>query len=158
MAKGSEVIVSANPQGKFLEGIISGTPKPGTLVEVKTSVAPVSGRFTWQAVTRADGAKGIICVLLEDSLQGKLLTDAYVSGTRCRMYCPLAGEELNMLVENQAGTADDIAVGALFGVDQTDGKLVADSSFTSAPFMALEAVTDPVADTLLWTLYLGNNA
>lgn len=156
--KGNEIIVSTNPKGVFKEGIVSGTPKPGTIMEV-TTAAPVAGRFTWQASTRTSGAKGLIAVLLPDQLQGKTATDAYVSGTRCFLYCPVAGEELNLLVGDQAGTADDVTAGSsLFGVEQTTGKLKLNSSYTSAPFLALETFTDPTADLLCHVLYLGNNA
>lgn len=171
MAKGNEIIVSADPKGTFMEGIISGTPTPGICVQIKASVAPVSGRFTFEAVTRADGAKGPIFVLLPDQLQGKIgvgaalgtnlghaVGDAYVSGTRCFVYAPIAGEDLNLVALSVAGTADDVAIGALFGVDQNTGKILADNSFASAPFQALEVITDPTTDYMLWVKYLGNNA
>ena len=77
MAKGNEIIVSANPEAKFLEGIIDGTPKPGTIKQIKSGVEPVEGRFTWEAFNRtADGDRGIIAVLCPDSLQGQLATTA----------------------------------------------------------------------------------
>lgn len=158
MAKGNRIIVASNPRGLFEEGIISGTPKPGTCMEKTAATAPVSGRFTYRAVTRADGAIGSICVLLEDRMQGKLATDAYVSGTRGFLYYPVAGEDLNMLVGDVAGTADDVAIGDLFGVTQTTGKLKANNSFASAPFQANEVITDPTADYLLWVTFLGSQA
>ncbi len=158
MARGTEIIVSSEPRGRFTEGIISGTPKPGTIMELLAATAPVGGRFTWRASTRSTGAKGAIAVLLPDNLQGKLATDAYVTLTRGFLYFPVAGEELNLLVADVAGTADDVAIGALFGVETTTGKLKADSSYGSAPFQALEAITDPAADYLLWCMYLGNQA
>ncbi len=169
MSKGREIVLTAEPQGRFLEGIILGTPKPGTCME-QTSAAPVNGRFTYQAVTRATGAKGPVFVLLPDTYQGKLgvgdatafgpgaAGDAYVNNTRGFLYAPEAGEELNMLVADVAGTADDVLVGALFAIQTTTGKLVANSSNTSAPFQSNEAVTDPTADYLLWCTYLGNQA
>lgn len=156
--KGNEIIVSANPQGKFLEGTISGTPKPGTCMELVPATGLVGGRFTYRAVTRADGAKGPIYILLPDMLQGKMATDAYVSGTRGFLYAPIMGEDLNMLVADVAGTADDVAIGDLFGVAQTSGKLKANSGFASAPFQANEVITDPTADYFLWVTYLGNLA
>lgn len=157
MAKGTEIVLAGEPQGVFLEGIISGTPKPGTIMQIKAATTPVAGRFTYEARSTTAGSKGLIAVLLKDSLQGKTETDAYVSGTRGFLYCPLMGEDLNCLVGDVAGTADDVAIGDLFGVNN-DGTLKANSSYTSAPFAALEVVTDPTAAYLLWVKYLGNNA
>lgn len=157
MAKGNEIVVSSDPKGVFLEGIVVGTPKPGTIMEIKPGVAPASGRFQWQAFqTPADGKPAIIAVLLPDSLQGKLNTDAYVTLTRCFLYCPAMGEDLNVLRLDIAGTADDVAIGDLFMVDNPTGKLIANSSGGSVPFIALETITDPVADTLMWVKYTGH--
>lgn len=167
----NRIIVSSNPRGKFLEGIVSGTPKPGTCMEMTSAAMGAGGRMTYQAVSRADGTVGPIFVLLGDLMAGQLEVgaalgtnlghtpgDAYVSGTRCFLYAPAAGEELNMIVESVSGTADDVAVGALFGVDQTSGKLKADNSFAAKPFQAMEAITDPTADYLLHVTYLGDQA
>ena len=44
---GTNVIVVTSPNGRKIEGIISGTPKPGTWMQIKPSVAPINGRFTW---------------------------------------------------------------------------------------------------------------
>jgi hypothetical protein len=171
MAKGSAIIVSSHPKGKWIEGYISGTPKPGSCMELVPATGPSSGRYTYRAVTRSTGAKGQVIVLLGDTLQGKLEVgavigtnkgstpgDAYVSGTWGFMYVPEAGDEMNMYVSDVAGTADDVAIGDLFGVETTTGHLKANSAYTSAPFQALETITDPAADYILHTLYLGNNA
>lgn len=169
MSRGTQIIVSCEPGGRFDEGLISGTPKPGTLVEMMTT-APNSGRFTYRAITRSTGTKGPICILLEDDLQGKLGAgavssfgprlpgDAYVTGTRCRVYYPIAGEEFNLIVADVAGTADDVAIADLFVGQTTTGKLVANSANAAIPFQAQEAVTDPTADYLLWVKFLGAQA
>jgi hypothetical protein len=158
MAKGNTIVASAHPQGVFLEGVISGTPKPGTVMEVKPATPLTNGRETYQAVSRASGAIGAIFVLLEDDLQGKLPTDAYVTGTRGRLYAPIAGEELNMLVGDVSGSGDTIAIGDLYGVTTVTGKLIKNSSFASAPFMAIESSVALTADTLICFKYLGNAA
>lgn len=171
MASGSEIIVNADPKGRFEDIIVSGTPKPGTLMELvpAQSVAdatsttggfPVAGtrrRFQYRAVSRTAGAIGSVAVLLADDLQGKTNDDAYTTLTAARIYWPLPGDELNLLVGSVAGTADDVAVGDLFGINN-DGKLKANSSYATAPFQALEVVTDPTADYLLFCKYLGGNA
>jgi hypothetical protein len=156
MPKGSEIIVSANPQGKFLEGYVSGTPKPGTIMQIKAATAAVEGRFTWEAFNRnADGDFGICAVLLPDSLQGAPVDTAYVSGARCFLYVPLPGEEMNVLKLDVAGTADDFAIGDYLMVDDGTGKVLATTGPTGAvwqPFICLETVTDPTADQLVYCM------
>lgn len=159
--RGQEVIASANPKGHFEECIISGTPKPGTCMEIVPAVAAISGRFTYRLVTRASGAIGPICVLLRDELQGKLITDAYVNGTRGFLYWPVAGEELNMVIDDVVGTGcvEDTAIGDLLMVETVTGELMANSAGASAPFAALEKRSGFItADTLEWVKYLGNQA
>lgn len=161
MAKGNEIIVSAEPMGRFLEGIISGTPKPGTVMQIKAATEPVNGRHTWEVYNRViDANRGLIAVLLPDHLQGKTATDAYTSGDRGFMYVPIAGEELNMLVANLAGTADDFAIGDLLTVDDGTGKLIdtvgtSGMGVESEPFIVLETVTDPTADHLVHCMFTG---
>lgn len=157
MAKGNEIIVSAEPQGRFIEGIVSGTPKPGTVMQLTAATAAVGGRFTWEVYNAAaDGNQRLIAVLLPDVLRGKIATDAYVNGERCFLYCPIAGEELNMLIADVGGTGDDFAIGDLLMVDDGTGKLVATTGTPeSEPFFILEAVTDPTADHLRWCMFTG---
>ncbi len=158
MARGNNIIVTGDPQGTFLEGTVSGTPKPGTIMELVPGTALTrGGRGTYRARSTTAGSKGAIYILLNDDLQGKGPDDAYVTLKPCRLYAPIAGEEFNLIVASVAGTADDVAIGDLMGVDAT-GKLHANSSYTSAPFSAMEVVTDPTADYRLWVQYLGNNA
>lgn len=170
MAFGNAILVSTYANGKFFEGTVSGALKPGTVVE-RTSAAPVNGTFTYGAPARATGAIGPIIVLLPDPFRGALGVgaslgtnlgatpgDAYADGDRGFFYMPEAGDELNMIVASVSGTADDVARGALFGVQTATGKLIANSSYASAPFQANEVITDPTADYLLWVTYLGNQA
>ncbi len=162
MAKGTAIIVSNQPRGVFIEGWITGTPKPGTCMEIDISEAAVGGRFTWEAYGASSGAIGsdgdrqLIAVLLPDDLIGQLATTAYATGERGFMYCPVAGEEINIIVEDVGGTGDDIAVGDKFLVDDGTGKLILTTGTPeSEPFIALEAATDPQADTLLHCMYTG---
>lgn len=166
MAKGSEIIVSADPKGKFSECIISGTPKPGTIMAKKTTDT-VGGRFTYEpaGTTAASGSRGMsadgdripIAVLLPDHLQGKLATDAYADGDRGFLYFPTPGEDLNVLKMDVAGTGDDLAIGDKLIVDDGTGKvLLSAGSPESEPFECNETVTDPTADQLIWVTYTGN--
>lgn len=158
MAKGNEIIVSANPRGVFQEGTINGALKPGTLVQIDVSEGlNAQGRPKWEAFNAdADGDQRLIAVLLPDTLRGKLATDAYVDGEHCYVYIPVAGEELNMLVGDVAGTGDDHAFGELLMANDGDGKLVATTgSPESESFILLEAITDPTADTLAHCMFTG---
>lgn len=169
MAKGRNIVASGDPKGVFRDVIISGTPYPGMILEM-TTAAEVQGKSTYQARSLTAGSKGAIAVLMPDYLQGEVgvgasiganlgnaVGDAAVSGTVRQVYFPAAGEDLNLVVGSVAGTADDVAVGDLFGVNN-DGKLKANSSYTSAPFQALETITDPTTDYVACFRYLGNNA
>lgn len=158
MAKGNQIIVTNNPRGVFLTGKLSGTPKPGTLMEIVAgTAADGNNQFTFQVYQPGtDGNQRPVMVLLEDETNGRTATTAYVTGDQCRVYIPVAGEELNCLVADVAGTADDIAVGDLFIGDTGTGKLNATTGTPeSEPFMALEASTDPTADQLIHMMYTG---
>ena len=156
MAQGNGIIVSSDPKGVFLEGTVDGTPKPGTVMQLN-SQEPVSGRHDWTAYAPGtDGEQRLIAVLLPDSLQGKLATDAYVDGDRCFLYVPAAGEELNMLVANIAGTGDAFAIGDILIVDTGTGKLIATNGTPeSEPFQVLETQAALTADTLVHCQYTG---
>jgi Zn-dependent M28 family amino/carboxypeptidase len=161
MSRGNLIIVSSEPRGKFDEGYIATgqTPKPGVVMQVDYTVALKGGRFTWTPYNRdADGnhPAGPLAVLLNDYLRGIPVSTAYAAGDRCFLYIPGAGDELNMLLGDVAGTADDHTIGELLIVNDGDGKLVATTgSPESEPFQLQETITDPTADTLAWVRFTG---
>lgn len=157
MPQGNEIIVTSPPRGVHLEGIIDGTPKPGTVMQIKAAVEPVGGRHTWEDYdVDADGDQRLIAVLLPDQLQGKIAADAYVSGDRGFLYVPLPGEDLNMLVLNIAGTGDLFAIGDILMINDGDGKLIATTgSPESEPFIVMQTVAAITADTLIWCKFTG---
>jgi hypothetical protein len=157
--KGNGILVTPQPRGVFVEGYVSGTPKPGTVMEkVPGTAADDTGRFTWRVYQPGtDGEQRPIAVLLEDRLQGKGATEAYVTGDRCRVYYPAMGEDLNMLKGDVAGTGDDFTVGQILMVDTGTGKVIGTTgSPESESFQCNEAITDPTADTLVWCTYTGH--
>lgn len=162
MARGNEIIVTADPEGAFMEGWIaaSTTPKPGTIMQIDPTVALKAGRHTYKAYTPgADGEQplGPFWVLLADQLQGKLVSDAYAAGDRAFLYSPLPGDELNLLVANLAGTADDHALGEKLMVDTGTGLLIATTGSPETEVaVLLEVITDPTADTLAWVMWSGH--
>ncbi len=150
MAKGATILVAAEPRGQFRSGKISGAIKPGALMQVKAATAfsgGGGGEPTWEpfAPSGGDGKPGLIAVLLEDNLQGKTITDAYVDGTQCRLYCPIPGEYMNVLVGEGGGTSNNVE----------DGVLVPNSSGVCVPFQALETKTLFADATLVFCQYTG---
>jgi hypothetical protein len=160
MARGNSIVVTSNPRGVFMEGIIGAglTPKPGTIMQIQIATALKGGRHTWELYapgTSGAKPKGPLIVLREDPYQGKTVSDAYAAGDRAFGYSPIAGEELNLLLEDIAGTADDHLLGEIVIPKTATGKLIATTGTPSVTFLLKEAVTDPVADTLVWTQYGG---
>lgn len=159
MARGNEIVVNTEPKGRFVDGTIATAEYPGTIVQIDPTVALVGGRHTWKKYARtANGDRpfGPLGVLREDNLQGKAATAAYAAGDRCFVYIPLIGDELNVLLADVAGTADDHSAGEQLMVQNNTGKLIAATGTPqSTPFVLLETVTDPVADQLVWVMYAG---
>lgn len=161
MARGNGIIVTADPKGQFEEGLVKSgeTFYPGMIVQKDLSVALVGGRHTFKIYDadqdggRPKGAFWVVTELLQ-ALVGGVVTGAITN--RAQMYCPRAGEELNLLLLNIAGTADDHAVGEVLIVDDTTGKLIATTGTPETEVAILkEAVTDPTADSLLWCEWTG---
>jgi hypothetical protein len=161
VARGNEIIVTTNPLGVFTEGVIGAglTPKPGTIMQIQPATALVGGRFTYEIYNAdADGGrpKGPIYLLLEDNLQGRTVSDAYAAGDWARFYTPLPGDELNLLIANIAGTADDHTKGEMLIIDDTTGLMIATTGSPETEVaQLLETITDPTADTLAWCLWTG---
>jgi hypothetical protein len=162
MARGSCVVLTANPRGVFREGYLATgiTPKPGTVLQVDPTVALRGGRHTYKLFDRAaDGDRplGAIWVLCEDRINlGRTIDSAFVAGDFVLMYSPVAGEELNMRFLDIAGTGDDHAAGEVCIIDDGTGLLIATTGTPqTGPFVLIEAVTDPVADSCLWCEYTG---
>ena len=168
MAKGNGIIVTPYPNGRKKSVIVSGTPKPGTIMQIQAGTAvDGNGHHTYEAYDRdADGdrPRGPFAVLLHDDKQGKTVNDAYVSGTLGEVYFPLPGDELNLLFKNISGTGtgDELDEGDIMIVDDGTGKLIratgsseSPGSLECEPFIALEAVEDVTADTLVWSQFSG---
>jgi hypothetical protein len=152
--RGNSIILTSNPKGVFLEGIIDDTSKPGTMMEITPTTGPTGGRPHFRHYQpSADGDPRMVAVLLEDDLQGFPATTAYVAGSRCRIYVPLPGEEMNVLVRDIAGTGDTHTIGDRFEPGHADGKLIVQSTSANVgTFTAMETVPAPTADMLLWCM------
>lgn len=157
--RGTEILATGvQPRGVIKDVIIYGTPKPGTVMQLRTAAGLTAENMeTFEVYAPGtDGERRPIAVLLEDQLSGKTYADAYVSGTRGRVYFPVMGEYLNMRILDISGTGDDHSFGELLMVDTGTGKLIATTGTPeSEPFQLLETITDPVADTLALCRYTG---
>jgi hypothetical protein len=151
------IIVSQEPRGRRAVCVVSGTPKPGTVMQLKAATEPIGGRHTWEVFNgAADGERTVIAVLLEDSLQGKGITDAYVDGSRGFLYFPLPGDELLMQLLDVAGTADTRAIGDKYMADDGTGLLVVTTGSPEAEqFVLLETLAAPTADTHAHVMFSG---
>jgi len=149
--KGTRILITSKPRGVFEDVYVQGTPKPGTVMEVKPSVEAVGGVFRYQAYgvqaadggqyVAADGDRKAIAVLLERDQDGSIYSDAYVDGDLGRVYFPAMGEHLNMILEDVSGTSDTFIIGEELMVDNGTGKLItADSDAQAHPFTLMETV------------------
>ncbi len=160
MARGNRVVVNPDAKGAFEWGYLATAEKPGTIMQVDPTVALKAGKNTWKVFTRdADGdrPRGPFAVLVEDLYKGQDATTAYPLGEIAKLYIPLPGDELNLLYKNVSGTADDVALGDILTVDTGTGKVqVTSGSPETEVACALEAITDPTADQLLWCRWSGH--
>ncbi len=151
--RGNEIVVSAEPNGRFIEGTIKAaeTPKPGTILQIDSSAGIDSlGRFVWEIFnSSADGVHplGPFIILREDIGQGKTNTDAYAAGDHAYGYIPLHGDELNLVISDVSGTAD-IALGTVMMVDDGTGELIATTGVEAEVFLLMELISAPAADEL----------
>ncbi len=148
--KGNDILLNCD-RSRRMEGVASGTLKPGQIVQIKAATAAANGRFTFEAYNRdADGNRpqGPHFVVDIDELQGKTATDSYADGDRVFVYPPRAGDELNLLVSAAGtGTGDAIAIGDILIVVDGTGLLIQTTGSPEVePFMALEAATDVDSD------------
>ena len=164
--KGTRIVVTSKPRGVYEDVYVSGTPKPGTCMELDVGVAALGNVFTYQAAgvqaasggrgMSADGDRKVIAVLVERDQDGGTYDDAYVDGELGRVYFPAPGERLNMLIENQGGTGDSFVIGDELMVDDGTGKLLAvDSDAEAHPFTVLETVAALTADAHTWVRFNG---
>jgi len=164
--KGTKVAVSFIPENRMFEGIISGTPKPGTMMQLTAATEPIGGRHTYAtyAPGTGDGTQKPRYILLEDWANGKTFDDAYVSGTRCFLAQLVPGDEVNVRKADISGTGsptENMAIGdkALI-VDGTGkisdvavGNLYVGSTTTlpiDYPFEVLETIQSQLSEILVW--------
>ncbi len=153
MAKGNKIVIAAEPHGHFEDVIVDGALYPGMCVEMTPATEPVNGRFHYRVATPGtDGYPSEVCVLCEDELQGVADTVAYTDGRYGRVYYPLPGEEINVLVKDLVGTGDTHAIGDLFEIENASGLAIASTAAAvgaKAPFKLMETSAALTANKLL---------
>lgn len=150
----NRIVLESQPRGRFFEGTLTTgiTPLPGTCIKRATAAD------TWGVGCGAsDGTHGLVAVLVEDDLQGRTSSDAYVDSAHFFAYIPAQGERMNMLVANPSGTSDHFTQGDLMMIQATTGKLIANSAGTMVPFIILDTQASFLAaDTLIACHFTGN--
>lgn len=153
---GSRIVVSSAPKGMFMEVVIDGTPKPGTMMQLKSGAAFDGGnRPTYEIFNPGgDGFPGEIAILTDDGPHANIGRDfdtAFTSGDRGMLYFPIPGDELNVRRSDISGTgspSEDITIGEKLLIVSGVGTVspvalgVANSP-TYKPFKSLETITDP---------------
>ena len=164
--KGTRILVTSKPKGVYEDIYVTGTPKPGTLMEVTPSTEPVGNLFNYSVYGTAahssgqyienDGDRKVIAILVERDQDGSIYSAAYVSGDLGRVYFPLPGEQFNMILENQGGTGDSFIIGQELMADDGTGKLLnADSNAQAHPFTCLETLAALTTDAWAWVRFNG---
>lgn len=124
------------------------TLKPGMAAQLNSSGALVLG------VSGADGERGLVMIVVEDYNLGKTVSDSYTAGEIAKVYCPVPGDELLVLVTD---AADAVVVGDKLICDVSHGGFIETTgTVESEPFIALEALGTLSADTLCLAVATGN--
>ena len=157
----NSILITNDARGRRLGGIISGTPLPGTIMQIKASTEPVNGKYTFEVYNRdADGnhPQGPIWVLLEDYLQGQTIDDAYVDGSLGQLYSPLPGDNMLCIIQDVGGTSSDShAIGEILMVDDGTGELIATTGTPETEMFVLkETLAGLTADVLGHVEYSGH--
>jgi hypothetical protein len=161
MSRGNCIVLTAEPRGEFVEGIVGAglTPKPGTAMQIDHSVGLIGGVHTWKLYDRAaDGDRplGPIIILRENYLYGGDMTTAYAAGQRAYGYIPLAGDQLNLLLGDVSGTGDAHTIGEQLTIDDGTGVFIVTAGTPEIePAVLCEAVAAPTSDTLAWCRWSG---
>jgi len=155
------IVLSAAPAGRFLEGILNAASGllPGHAMEIDAAVEPAQGgKHTWQAYSGTSGHRKLIAILMEAEMIGKTISDTCSDDTKVRMYCPIPGDELLVLVSaTGTGTGDAVAIGDKL-ILASGGTFIKTADTPEAePFEVLETLADVVAaGTLCHVIFTGN--
>lgn len=151
MATGSatyaQIVVSAEPRGRFEGAYFSGVLYPGTVVEV-TNAAPVSGRYTYAAAVANFGA---LAIVVEDRGQGRTVDTPYASGEYGQIYFPLPGDDLLLRAINAT-----YAIGDILSIGSGGLVQVSTGTLGPQPFQSFDTATIGSGPYLLLSKYAGH--
>lgn len=157
--KGNKIVLQDinNDKGCRLEGTISGALAPGVHVEISPGVAFTNGRPTYRVYQPgADGNRRAIIILLNNPFNGQSPLTAYADGDHGFFYVPQAGEEMNVLAADVAGTGDIHTIGDVMIVQNSSGKVIVTTGSPQAnPWQLMETTPAFTADGFLWAMYTG---
>ncbi len=148
MATKNTIVQKGN--GHFKEYLVASgvTLKPGMACQLNSSGALALG------VSGADGERGLVMIAVEDWNLGKTVNDAYTAGETAKVYCPLPGDEVLVLVTD---AADAVVIGDKLICDVSHGGFIETTgTVESEPFIALEALGTLSVDTLCLAVATGN--
>jgi len=142
-ASHNTILLTSAPMGRFLEGILNTACYPGTNMEVDAAVEPIGGKHTWQASSLTTGQRQLLAILLENEMVGKTCSDQIADEQKIRMYCPIPGDELLVLVSaSGTGTGDAQAIGDIL-IRASGGTFIATTGTPEQePFQVMETMTD----------------
>lgn len=160
--RGAEIVCCTKDNNRVINGIITDTSKPGTMMELKPSTEPVGGLHSYRAYQpgTGDGSPKELLILDLDSLQGGTASTAYVAGTVCKLYALLPGDRVNVRKADISGTGSpteaDVIGDRLLIVDGT-GKVAntavgVEHAKSVRPFVLLETLSqgDQQAESLVY--------
>ena len=160
MALGVAIVANADAKGRWCEGVLSGTPSPGTFMEILPATNPVSGRYSFRARSSAGGSADAVLIMVNNWEGGQINTTAGTSGDRVKLYWPLPGDELNALVAESAGTgtSGENLIGDRLAINSS-GLLYAGGSLTQRPFWLIDRTgLSATATSLRLVWYIGHAA
>jgi hypothetical protein len=147
--RGNDIVVSGNPRGVFLEGTLLDSSLPGTIMEMDPNTAFIGGEPG--RIASAPGTAGeavLMAVLINDNLDGLPATSGQATGTRCRLYVPISGEDCNVLVGEASGTGVSVTQGDRLMIAATGGQIV-EATSTNGQWIAMETIHNTGA-ALTW--------
>jgi len=150
--RGSKILLTPYPAGRFSEATIQDTSLPGTIMQIQGSSVDTNGRPN--VIAAAPGTDGLDVtpyLLLEDKMQGKGYSDNYVSGSRCFLYSLQPGDEFNARCGEVSGTGNSYNIGDNLEIDADSGLLVPYSATPEAIFaVCREKVTQAAGGSLVF--------
>lgn len=152
--KGNSILINGpQARGVSKSATIDDTSYPGTMMQVTPAAALVNGRpHVEHYQPAADGDPRVKIVLVDDYTQGGLWSLPATVGANVKIYYPLPGEEINVVVAAQVGTgnANAYTIGERLIPQHTTGQMIAEATSSFAAwFMAMEAITI-TADAVGW--------